>query len=121
MATFRKALPTPAGEPEARQTPRAVPGWIVLAGVGLLYLAMAAFVMIRRYVLVPDSIGTLAALVGGALFGFSPYMAAHALGHPPAVILFTAPLMLLVFDDLFVRQTRRPTRSGVVLGVLAAV
>src|SRR5207253_60496 len=120
MATFRKALPTPAGEPEARQTPRAIPGWIVLAGVGLLYVAlapltatlggvfaynvaetlglassaMAAFVMIRRYVRVPDSIGTLAALVGGALFGFSPYMAAHALGHPPAVILFTAPLML---------------------------
>src|SRR5437879_11070307 len=41
MATFRQALPTPAGEPEARQTPRAIPGWIVLAGVGLLYLAMA--------------------------------------------------------------------------------
>ncbi len=89
--------------------------------LGLASSAMAAFVMIRRYVRATDTIGTLAALVGGALYGFSPYMAAHALGHPPAVTLFTAPLMLLVFDDLFVRQAGRATRPGVALGVLAAV
>ncbi len=63
--------------------------------LGLATSAMAAFVMIRRYVQATDATGTIAALVGGALYGFSPYMAAHALGHPPAVILFTAPLMLL--------------------------
>src|SRR6266550_2638555 len=72
--------------------------------LGLATSAMAAFVMIRRYVQATAATGTIAALVGGALYGFSPYMAAHALGHPPAVILFTAPLMLLVVDDLFVRQ-----------------
>src|SRR5256886_11970694 len=83
--------------------------------------ALPAFVMIRRYVQATDAIGTIAALIGGAVYGFSPYMAAHALGHPPAVILFTAPLMLLVVDDLFVRQTRRAIRGGVALGVLAAV
>ncbi|TMD18090.1 MAG: hypothetical protein E6J07_06410 [Chloroflexi bacterium] len=37
------------------------------------------------------------------------------------MILFTAPLMLLVVDDLFVRQTRRAIRGGVALGVLATV
>ena len=89
--------------------------------LGLASSAMAAFVMIRRYVRATDTIGTVAALVGGALYGFSPYMAAHALGHPPAVTLFTAPLMLLVFDDLFVRQAGRATRAGAALGVLAAV
>jgi hypothetical protein len=89
--------------------------------LGLAGSAMAAFVMIRRYVRATDAIGTVAALVGGAVYGFSPYMAAHALGHPPAVTLFTVPLMLLLVDDLFVRQKGRTVRAGVALGVLAAV
>jgi len=89
--------------------------------LGLASSALAAFVMIRRYVRAADATGTIAALIGGALYGFSPYMAAHALGHPPAVTLFTAPLMLLFIDDLFVRQAGRATRAGVALGVLAAV
>jgi hypothetical protein len=88
--------------------------------LGLALSALAAFVMIRRYVRATDATGTIAALIGGALYGFSPYMAAHALGHPPAVTLFTPPLMLLLVDSLFVRQTGPPIRSGVALGVLAA-
>ena len=89
--------------------------------LGLAVSAFAAFVMIRRYVGASDTIGTIAALIGGALYGFSPYMAAHALGHPPAVTLFTPPLMLLLVDDLLVRQRGRAMRAGVALGVLAAV
>jgi hypothetical protein len=89
--------------------------------LGLALSSLAAFAMIRRYVRATDAIGTIAALTGGALYGFSPYMAAHALGHPPAVTLFTPPLMLLLVDNLFVRQTGRAIRSGVALGVLAAV
>jgi hypothetical protein len=89
--------------------------------LGLAVSALAAFVMVRRYVQARDAIGISAALIGGALYGFSPYMAAHALGHPPAVTLFTPPLMLLLVDDLFVRQAHRTTRRAVGLGVLAAV
>src|SRR3989442_7403210 len=89
--------------------------------LGLATSAMAAFVMIRHYVRATDATGTVAALIGGALYGFSPYMAAHALGHPPAVTVFTAPLMLLLVDDLFVRPTRKAIRAGVAFGVLAAV
>src|SRR2546428_12604268 len=88
---------------------------------GLASSAVAAFVMIRRYVRAPDAPGTIAARIGGALFGFSPYMAAHALGHPPAGTLFSAPLMPLLVDDPFVPQARRPTRAGVALGGLAGV
>src|SRR3989440_12515864 len=81
--------------------------------LGLATSAMAAFVMIRRYVQATDATGTIAALVGGALYGFSPYMAAHALGHPPAVIPFIPPLQLLVGGELFVRHPRRADRRGV--------
>ena len=89
--------------------------------LGLAISALAAFAMIRRYVRATDAIGTGAALIGGALYGFSPFMASHALGHPPLVTLFTPPLMLLLLDDLFNRQTGRATRRGVPLGVLAAI
>jgi hypothetical protein len=99
----------------------AVVAYNVAETLGLAVSALAAFVMIRRYVRATDAIGTSAALIGGALYGFSPYMASHALGHPPLVTLFTPPLMLLLVDDLFLRQTRRPTRVGVALGLLAAM
>lgn len=50
-----------------------------------------------------------AALAGGALYGFSPYVIAHALGHLHSVAsAVTAPLLLLLFDELFVRQRMRP-------------
>jgi len=40
--------------------------------LGLATSAMAAFVMIRRYVQATDATGTIAALIGGAVYGFSP-------------------------------------------------
>src|SRR3989441_12289735 len=72
--------------------------------LGLATSAMAAFVMIRRYVRATDATGTIAALIGGALYGFSPYMAAHALGHPPAGTRFYGPPVLLLISPLFVCQ-----------------
>src|SRR3981081_147935 len=84
----------------------AVFAYNVAETLGLALSALAGFVMVRRYVQATDGIGTVAALIGGALYGFSPYMAAHALGHPPLVTVFTPPLMLLLLDDLFVRQGR---------------
>src|SRR3989441_3811485 len=72
--------------------------------LGLATSAMAAFVMIRRYVRATDTLGTIAALIGGALYGFSPYMAAHALGHPPAGTRFYGPPVLLLISPLFVCQ-----------------
>src|ERR1700737_456759 len=123
MATISCSPPTLIGVVLAPLTLTlgAVFAYNVAETLGLALSALAGFVMVRRYVQATDGIGTIAALIGGALYGFSPYMAAHALGHPPLVTVFTPPLMLLVVDDLFVRQGRRATRYGVALGLLAAV
>jgi hypothetical protein len=59
-----------------------------------------------------------AALVGGLLYGFSPYMLVHSLGHLNLSLTFIPPLMLLVLDDILIRQSRSIVRLGVALGAL---
>ena len=71
------------------------------------YLAINAFVGDR-----------LASLFGGLLFGFSPYMLAHSLGHPNLIICVTPPLALLILAELFVWQRRRAWVTGLALGLL---
>jgi len=61
-----------------------------------------------------------ARVTGGLLFGFSPYMFSHALGHPALIVVFTVPLMFLLFDDILVRQQRPAWQSGLLLGLAAA-
>lgn len=87
--------------------------------LALAVSAWAAYLAFRRYVTGPA--GTIAAWLGGLLYGFSPYMMAHALGHPPLITLLTPPLMLLVLDHILIRQRRSPITAGAALGVLGAV
>jgi hypothetical protein len=77
--------------------------------------AWSAFLFIRRYVERP-----LAAAVGGLLYGFSPYMMAHLLGHPALFIVFIPPLIFLLLDEALVRQERRPVVTGILLGLLGS-
>jgi len=86
----------------------------------LLTLAVAlsawcAFLAARRYVESP-----LAAALAGLLYGFSPYMIAQSQGHLHVTLAFIPPLMLLVFDEIVVRQRRSARWMGVLLGLLAA-
>jgi len=62
----------------------------------------------------------LSATVGGLLYGFSPYMAAQALVHPPVVLAMTPPLVLLLLDELLVRRRWPAALTGAALGVVAA-
>jgi hypothetical protein len=73
------------------------------------------FIAIRRYV--PSA---LAVLPGAAIYAFSPYMMAHLTGHLHSVAsAVTAPLLLLLLDEMFVRQRMRSWLLGILLAALA--
>ncbi len=86
----------------------------VLLTLGLGLSAWTAYLAIRRYVS-----SRVAAALGGLVYGFSPYMRAHSLGHVNLTLVFLPPLLLLLLDDIVVRQRRTPLRDGALLGVVA--
>jgi len=61
-----------------------------------------------------------AAFAGGLLYGFSPFMIGEGNGHLFLTFAPLPPLILLVLDEIVVRQQRRPVRMGLLLGTLAA-
>jgi hypothetical protein len=76
--------------------------------------AWSAYLAIHRYV---PSHGAAAA--GGLVYGFSPAMMGRA--HQPNLILvFLLPLLLVLVEEVLVRQRRSPVWLGVALGVVAA-
>ncbi len=87
----------------------------VLETIALALSAWFACLAYRRYVR-----SAVAAGVGGLLYGFSPYMLAHSLGHPQLTAVFVPPLILIVLDEILVRQRRPPILMGILLGILGA-
>lgn len=87
----------------------------VLTTAALALSAWTGFLLIARYV--PNN---AAAAVGGALYGFSPFMTAHSLGHPHITAAFVPPLLFLLLDDIVRIQRRPPLVSGLLLGLAAA-
>jgi len=75
----------------------------LLVTLALPLSAWAASLVFRRYVR-----SQLAAAVGGLLYGFSPYMVAHALGHLHLILAVTPPLLLALLDEVLVRQRAAP-------------
>jgi hypothetical protein len=88
----------------------------VVMTLALATSAWCAYIAINA--LVGDRVG---AVLGGLIFGFSPYMLAHSLGHPNLVIAFTPPLALLILTELFMWQRLRAWQGGLALGALAVV
>jgi hypothetical protein len=85
-----------------------------------LALALSAWfasIAFRRYVR-----SYPAALLGGLVYGFSPAMIAQSSSHLHLTLgAVLPPLLLLLLDDILVRQRRNPLQTGAALGALAAV
>jgi hypothetical protein len=74
----------------------------------------SAYLAIRRYV--PSH---LAAAAGGLVYGFSFAMRVHS-HHPNLILVFLLPWLLVLVDEILVRQRRPPVWLGVGLGLLCA-
>lgn len=66
-------------------------------------------------------VGVLPALLSGAVYGFSPFMTAHAVGHLHLVPAFTPPLFFLVLHDVIITQQQSPWTGGARLALLVLV
>ncbi len=88
----------------------------VLTTVAVSLSGFSAYFMLRRYVT-----SQAAAVAGGLLYGFSPYVYAHAHEHANLTAAFVPPLMFLVLDEILVRQRRSAVATGLVLGALGFV
>jgi hypothetical protein len=63
-----------------------------------------------------------ACVVGGLLFGYSPFVIQNvAQGHLGLGLLVVPPLILLVLHEIFVRRQRSATWCGVALGLLVCL
>ena len=60
----------------------------------------------------------LASTIGGLLYGFSPFVMAHAYGHADLASAVTAPLLLVVLDDVLVRRRHSRRRNIAALTAL---
>jgi hypothetical protein len=83
----------------------------VLSTLALALSGWCAYFAFRRYV------RREAAAVGGLLYGFSSFMFGQAFNHPHLTIALFPPLVLLLLDEILVRQRRRPLVPGVALGI----
>jgi Dolichyl-phosphate-mannose-protein mannosyltransferase len=83
----------------------------VLSTLALALSGWCAYFAFRRYV------RREAAAVGGVLYGFSSFMFGQAFNHPHLTIALFPPLVLLLLDEILVRQRRRALVPGLLLGV----
>lgn len=88
--------------------------WNLLMTASPVLSGLAARAVIGRFVHHPS-----ASLVGGLVYGFSPYMIVELEGHAHLLITIFPPVALLCLHELFIRQRRSPRLVGVALGLAA--
>jgi hypothetical protein len=94
----------------------AVVSYNVLATAAVALTAWCGFLAARSFVA-----SDLLAGVAGLLYGFSPYMVAQATRHPHVTLAMFPPLVLLLLNEVLVRQRRGPLLMGGLLGLASAV
>ncbi|TMC63103.1 MAG: hypothetical protein E6J16_10130 [Chloroflexota bacterium] len=77
--------------------------------------AWCAFLLCSRLVR-----SRVAGAIAGLVYGFSPFMVGHSMGHPHLVAAVFPPLLFLVLHDLVTRPQRHPLKTGALLGLIAA-
>jgi hypothetical protein len=77
--------------------------------------AWCAYLAVRRLVR-----SRAAAACGGLMYGFSPYLMAHAHGHAKISFALLPPLLLLLLHEILIVQRRRAWVAGTALGALLA-
>jgi hypothetical protein len=88
----------------------------LLLKLGLAASGTSMFWVLRRY-----TSWWPAAFCGGLLFAFSPYLAGQAVRHLFLSFVPLVPLFILLLDDWLVSRSRSPFRSGLLLGLVAAL
>jgi hypothetical protein len=83
----------------------------LLSTLALALSGWCAYLAFRRYA------SREAAAVGGLLYGFSSFMFGQAFNHPHVTIALFPPLVLLLLDEIFIRQRSRVAVMGLLLGV----
>jgi hypothetical protein len=88
----------------------------LLLKLGLAASGASMFWVLRRY-----TSWWPAAFGGGLLFAFSPYLAGQAVRHVFLSFVPLVPLFIPLLDDWLVSRRRSPVRSGILLGLVAAL
>lgn len=74
-----------------------------------------AYLVVRRY-----ASNEFVSALAGMLYGFSPFMILHSLGHLHMIIAVFPPLVWLLLDELLVRRRWPPIVVGLLLGAAGA-
>jgi hypothetical protein len=90
-------------------------GFNVLVVMGIALSGLAAWLAIRRWA--GDGFG---AIIGGAVYAFSPYVVSHAALHLNLATAWVPPLIVIAIDEILVTRRHPPWQAGVALGILGA-
>jgi hypothetical protein len=89
----------------------------LIATLGMGLSAFVAYLALRRFV----EGHWLASFLGALLYGFSPYMLAESAGRIHISFALFPPLLVILLDEILVRNRLTATRAGALLGLTTAV